>query len=91
MLFYCTIDLLQNQARKKYTVIQMELANFFDFHLQSPDCLQNVSILPISNYRQMFLRSNDFTEWISTFLPSFQSIYKKGWVETLFFPFDHFF
>ena len=41
-------------------------------------------------YRQIFLRSNDFTEWIFTFLPTFQTISKKGWVETLFFSFDQF-
>ena len=38
-----------------------------------------------------FLRSNDFTEWIFTFLPTFQTISKKGWEETPFLFFWSFF
>ena len=44
-------------------------------------------------YRWTFLRSNGFTEWIFTFLPTFQTFSKKWWVETLFFLFffDHYY
>ena len=48
---------------------------------QTLDVVQKSSALQGENtsaYRQIFLRSNDFTEWIFTFLPTFQTISKKG-------------
>ena len=39
-------------------------------------------------YRQIFLRSNDFTEWIFTFVPTFQTISKNGWIELFFYHFS---
>ena len=39
----------------------------------------------ILSHRQIFLRGNDFTDWIFTFLPTFLTISKKGRVERHFF------
>ena len=41
--------------------------------------------------RQTFFIGNDFTEWVFTFLQTFQTVSKKGWIETFFFSFDHFY
>ena len=44
------------------------------------------SIFPIM-YRQIFIRRNDFTDWMFTSLPTFQTISNKGWEEIVFFSF----
>ena len=51
---------------------------------------QNLKLLALWSYRQFVLKRNGFTEWIFPFLHTFQTISKKGWVETLFFYFNHF-
>ena len=37
--------------------------------------------------RQIFLRSNNFTEWVFNFFPTLQTISENWWVETHFFSF----
>ena len=48
------------------------------------NCELYVGLIKQLIYRQIILKSNDFTEWIFTFLPPLQTISKKGWVKTFF-------
>ena len=73
---------VENHNQKKFIGINVYCESFiiFDLLLESH--------YYFAKYVQLkFLRGNDFTEWIFTFLLTFQTISKKGWVETLLFSF----
>ena len=44
-----------------------------------------------SNYRQIFFKDNEFTERVFPFLQTFQTVFKKGCIETFFLFFWSFF
>ena len=46
------------------------------------NCSNNCIDANVGGVQAKFLRSNYFTEWIFTFLPTFQTISKKWWVKT---------